>query len=318
MQKKGMQILNFMGNSSKKILVHHEMDEIEVKGSMDIVLTPQFYTFLREELEIKFTYQAKNIAHAFFDDYLDLEQEYQYHVYKHGDEWYFFAYSVDEITSFLEEKGLPLAQIGKIYFAQELEESLLQPVKLGSRLAMQTIDGTVTLIPQHLVETEVEYHSLDLDKESFKQGIALSSSYSSIVPFKEMLMLTSLLLFLGGVFLFDGYRGRASIENIQSTRDNLIEENPKLASSMRRKSELKKYTKIDRVERLKRNKLMQISKIMAHKNRLKSLVLTEKNIVVTITPNSKQDIIKIKNLVKSNGFKLSKESEQEIILEIKL
>ena len=41
MQKKGMRILNFMGNSSKKLLVHYEMDEIEVKGSIDIVLTPQ-------------------------------------------------------------------------------------------------------------------------------------------------------------------------------------------------------------------------------------------------------------------------------------
>ena len=313
-----MRILNFMGNSSKKLLVHHEMDEIEVKGIIDIVLSPQFYTFLREELEIKFAYQAKNIAHAFFDDYLTLEQEHQYHVYKHGDEWYFFAYSVDEITSFLEEKGLPLAQIGKIYFAQELEESLIQPVKLGSKFAMQTIDGTVTLIPQRLVATDVEYHSLNLDKESFKQGIALSSSYSSIVPFKEMFILTTLLLLLGGVFLFDGYRGRASIENIQLTKDKLIEDNPKLSSSMRRKSELKKYAKIDRVERLKRKRLMQISKMMGHKNRLKSLVLTENNIVVTITPNAKQDIHKIKKLAKSNGFKLSKESEKEIILEIQL
>jgi len=41
MQKKGMRILNFMGDSSKKLLVHYEMDEIEVKGSIDIVLTPQ-------------------------------------------------------------------------------------------------------------------------------------------------------------------------------------------------------------------------------------------------------------------------------------
>ena len=313
-----MRILNFMGKSSKKLLVHHEMDEIEVKGSIDIVLTPQFYTFLREDLEIKFAYQAKNIAHAFFDDYLTLELEHQYHVYKHGDEWYFFAYSVDEITSFLEEKGLHSSQIGKIYFAQELEESLLEPVKLGSRVAMQTIDGTVTLLPQRLVATDMEYQPLNLERERFKHGIAISSSYDSLVPFKETAILTTLLLFLGGFFLFEGHRGRATIENIQLTKDELLEEHPKLSYSLRRNSELKKYEKIDRVERVKRETLMQISKMMANKNRLKSLVLTEKDIVATITTRSKQEINKIKSLAKSNSFMLSNETEKEISVEKKL
>ena len=313
-----MRILNFMGNSSKKLLVHHEMDDIEVKGIIDIVLTPQFYTFLREELEIKFAYQAKNIAHAFFDDYLTLEVEHQYHIYKHGDEWYFFAYSVDEITSFLAEKGLPSSQIGKIYFAQELEDSLVKPVKLSSHLVMQTVDGTVTLIPQRLVSENIEYQVLNLDKESFTKGIAISSSYDSIVPFKETAILTTLLLFLGGVFLFDGYRGRATIENIELTKDKLLEEHPKFASSMRRASELKRYEKIDKKERLKRSTLMQVSKMMSHKNRLKSLVLTEKNIVATITTNSKKDINKIKSLAKSNSFTLSNETDKEISLEKKL
>ncbi len=305
-----------MGNSSKKLLVHREMDEVEVKGNMDIVLTPQFYTFLREELEIKFAYQAKNIAHAFFDDYLTSEQEHQYYVYKHGDEWYFFAYSVEEITSFLEDKGLPLSQIGKIYFIQELEEYLVTPVKLSSRLAMQTIDGTVTLFPQRLVDAE--YQTLDLDKETLKQGIALGSSYDSLIPFKETAILTTLLLFLGGFLLFEGYRGRATLDNIELKKDELLADYPMFSSSIVRNSELKKYENIDKVERVKRKNLMQISKMMAHKNRLKSLLLTEKSIIATITTNSKQDTLKIKSLAKSNSFKLSNESEKEISLEKKL
>ena len=313
-----MRILNFMGNSSKKLLVHREMDEVEVKGNMDIVLTPQFYTFLREELEIKFAYQAKNIAHAFFDDYLTLEQEHQYYVYKHGDEWYFFAYSVDEITSFLEEKGLPLSQIGKIYFAQELENSLIEPVQLSTHMAMQTIDGTVTLLPQSLLATDVEYHALDLDKETLKQGIAISSSYDSLIPFKETAILTTLLLCLGGFFLFEGHLERATLDNIQLTKDALLEENPKFSSAIVRNSEIKKYEKIDKVERVKREALMQISKMIAHENRLKSLVLTEKSIETTIITRSKQDINTIKGLAKSNGFKLSNETNKEVRLEKKL
>ena len=313
-----MRILNFMEKSSKRLLVHRDMEEVEVKGRIDIVLTPQFYTFLREELEIKFAYQAKNIAHAFFDDYLTVEREHQYHVYKHGTEWYFFAYSIDEITSFLEEKGLASTQVGKIYFAQELEESLLSPVKISERFAMQTIEGTVTLLPQKLLAPDVEYHRLSLDDETLKQGIALSSSYDSLIPFKETAILTTLLLFLGGFFLFEGERGRATLENIELTQSELLSDYPMFSSSIVRGSELKKYEKRDKVERMKRETLMQVSKMISHKNRLKTLLLTEKNIAVTIITSSKQDVNTIKKLAKSNNFKVSNETSKEISLEKKI
>ncbi|MCK5854820.1 MAG: hypothetical protein KAG56_06325 [Sulfurovaceae bacterium] len=310
--------MNFTGNSSKKLLVHHQMDEIEVGKSIDIVLSPQFYTFLREDLEIKFAYQAKNIAPAFFDDYLNDELEHQYHVYKNGDEWYFFAYSIDEITSFLEEKGVGAHQIGKIYFVQELENSLIDPVKLSDTVAMQTFDGTVTLLPQRFVESGVEYQLLNFDKEKFKNGIAISSSYDSLIPLKETALLTLLLLSLGTFFLFEGSRGRASIENLQLAKDELLEKNPKLSSALRRNSELKKYEKIDKVEREKRKALMKISKMIGHKNRLKSLILTDNNIIITITTRSKQATETIKKMAKLNSFTLSNETAKEISLEKKL
>ena len=101
-------------------------------------------------------------------------------------------------------------------------------------------------------------------------------------------------------------------------KDELLADYPMFSSAIVRDSELKKYKKIDKTERMKRKNLMQISKMISHKNRLKSLLLTEKNIAVTVMANSKQDIIKIKGLAKSNGFKISNESEKEISLEKKL
>ena len=318
MRMKGVPILNFMGNSNHRLLVHREMDNIDIKDSIDIVLTPQFYTFLREELEIKFAYQAKNIAPAFFDDYLNTQMEYQYHVYKHTDEWYFFAYSVDEITTFLEEKGVEAHQIDKIYFAQELEENLLDPVALGDIMAMQTLDNTVTLLPKRLVGSGIEYQLLDLKQKRFQNGITLSSSYDSIIPFKETALLSTLLLFLGCGFIFDGYREQSTIESIELSRDELLEKYPKLSSSLQRNSGLKKYEKIDKNERVKREALMQVSKIISSQNRLKSLTLNEKFLLVTIITDSAEAMRKVKKMAKEKSFKLSNEQGKEISMEKKL
>jgi hypothetical protein len=315
---KGVQILNFMGSSKLRVLVHKDMEDINVKDSVDIVLTPQFYTFLREDLEIKFAYQAKKIAPAFFDDYLNAGVEHQYHVYKHSNEWYFFAYSVEEITTFLEERGLSSHQIGKIYFAQELEKRLESPMELGETMVMQTLEGTVTLLPKRLLSPEIEYQSLNLQKEKFQNGIALSSSYDSIVPFKETALLSTLLFFLGSFFLFEGERGRSSIESLEVSQTELLEQYPKLSSSLQRNSEMKKYTKIDREERVKREALMQVSKMISNSNRLKSLVLNEKSITATIKIDSPVAMRKLKKLAKKRSFTLLNESAKEISVEKKL
>jgi hypothetical protein len=315
---KGVQILNFMGSSKPRVLVHKDMEDVDVKESIDIVLTPQFYTFLREDLEIKFAYQAKKIAPAFFDDYLNAGVEHQYHVYKQGSEWYFFAYSVEEITTFLEERGVSSHQIGKIYFIQELDKRLESPVELGETMVMQTLEGTVTLLPKRLLSHEVEYQSLNLQKEKFQNGIALSSSYDSIIPFRETALLSTLLLFLGAFFLFEGERGRSAIEGLEASRTELLDEHPKLSSSLLRNSEMKKYTKIDQEERVKREALMQVSKMISSSNQLKSLVLNEKSITATIKIDSPVAMRKLKRLAKKRNFTLLNESAKEISVEKKL
>ena len=110
--------MNLMGSSRQRVLVHRDMEDFLTSDSVDILLTPQFYTFLQEELGIKFSYQAKQIAPSLFDDYLDESLNYQFFVYKIGDSWQFFAYSVEEITTFLKDKGIEEGQINKIYFIQ--------------------------------------------------------------------------------------------------------------------------------------------------------------------------------------------------------
>ncbi|MCK4441951.1 MAG: hypothetical protein KAU90_08080, partial [Sulfurovaceae bacterium] len=133
--------MNLMGKSNPRVLVYRDMESISTKDNIDIILTPQFYYFLQEELGIKFAYQAKQIAPSLFEEYLDEQKEYQYYVYKCDNYWCFFAYDIEEITSFLETKGLKKHQIGKIFFVQELSKYLDKAISLGNTTALKSIDG---------------------------------------------------------------------------------------------------------------------------------------------------------------------------------
>ncbi len=284
--------MNLMGKSNRRLLIYRDMPNIDIKGHIDIILSPQFYTFLREELGIKFTYQAKQIAPSLFDDYLEDTQNYQFFVYRDGEYWNFFAYSIDEISKFLEERGLKSYQIDKIFFAQELVEYLNSgAVELGDNLCLNSIDNIVTVVPKRLMEDDYEYNKL---KEiPLKKGISISSSFGSLIPFKYTLILTTLLFILGGIFVAEANRVKNSIRDDEEKLDLLLQRDTKLSSKRIRESILSQYEPIDKIERLKRDTLVDISKLLSITVRLKELKLNDRKISAIIeTDNINQTLKK--------------------------
>ena len=279
---KGIEILNLMGKSNKRLLVHKDIKNININNAVDIVLTPQFYTFLQEELGVKFGYQAKQIASSLFDGYLDEQKEYQYYVYKCDSSWCFFAYNIEDIINFLENKGLKKHQIGKIFFAQELAPYLQKAIELGDTKALQSIDGITTILPKRVLDSEYNYKKLNLNDIPLKNGIAIGSSYSSLIPLKQTIAITSMLIILGGIFIFEGNMIKESIRPNQEKLEKLLDKNPKLSSSRIRKSILQQYIPIDKKERLKRDIIEKISKLLSSNSQLKSLAVDDKKVVAII------------------------------------
>ncbi len=104
-------------------MLYRDMPNISIqKGrGVDILLTPQFYTSLKEDLEVKFAYQAKQIAPSLFDDYIEDIEGYQFAVYKDGKDWHFFAFNIEDIFKFVEERGLNRYQVGQDIFCTGVE-----------------------------------------------------------------------------------------------------------------------------------------------------------------------------------------------------
>ncbi|NOR55751.1 MAG: hypothetical protein GQ531_06035, partial [Sulfurovum sp.] len=109
--------MNFTGTTKALLLVYKDMPEQTLDESVNIVLTPQFYTLKREVLPLQYAYQAKRIAPSLFEGLLEDASNYAYFVQKEKDAWLFIAYDLEKIQDFLVEKGFDLTLVSKMFFA---------------------------------------------------------------------------------------------------------------------------------------------------------------------------------------------------------
>lgn len=279
------------------------MDSVSLKHNIEIILTPAFYTFMREELDVRFAYQAKQIAQSLFDDYLDPSKEYQYHVSKNDGAWYFYAYDIEEIESFLESKGIEKHRVSKIYFAQELSEALTQAIQIDRQIALQTIDGVVTMVPLNLMQSDIEFQTLKLDNLKLNNGVSMGASHTSLVSLKETILLSSLFLILGGTFIMEGYRIQSSTADDERELMSLLDDNPTYGSSMIRESILEKYQPIDKLERQKRQSIKDISKLLSSKSELKALHIEKAKITADISTSDGNIVKQIQKSAKETNLK---------------
>jgi hypothetical protein len=152
--------------------------------SVNIMLTPQFYTLKKEKLPLKYLYQAKKIAPSLFDGFLEDAYKYDYLVYKEEDEWIFIAYDPKAISDFLVSKGIMPEQIGKIFFAQQVSDFFTAPVLLGEKEALVSLDNTVVVIPQIAMQENGGTLTFD-DSFTPKTGVTLEGVHESVISKKQ-------------------------------------------------------------------------------------------------------------------------------------
>ena len=294
-----------MDKSNNRLFIHRNMEPVSLEHSVEIILTPEFYTLIREELDIRFAYQAKQIAEALFDDYLNASKEYQYHVSKADDAWYFYAYNIQEIEDFIESIGIEKHRVSKIYFAQELSSHLKEPIQLSDKNILQTIEETVTIIPLRLMDPNVNFTSMDLKEVKLTSGVSMGASHNSLVSLKETILLSSMFFILGTIFIFEGNRIKASISKDEAQLIALIDDNPSYGSTMLRENILEKYQPIDKNERSKRQSIKDISKLLSAKSALSSLSIVKSKITVEIKTSDANIARQVAQNAKVRNFKSS-------------
>ncbi len=302
----------FMASSRPLVLIHEDMDRVDESGSIDIMLPPQFYTMKRQEINVKYLYQAKKLAPSILESLLADDKEYDYFVFKDGDSWIFIAYSSEEINGFLQSKDIDISRVSKLYFIQQSESKFTSAILLNDFEALGVVDDIVTVVPKSLLAYDTRYQPFD---ETFRpdRGISYGASVGSILTQKDSIVLASIITLFALLFLVEGIRYSRVVAEINEEVSILFDEYPALQSQYTRENIIKKYHKIDKAERGKREILKDLSHLIIPGVEVDSLVMEEKHLFVIFETPDKKGLLRVEALAKQKGYKSSRVGRENLI-----
>lgn len=293
--------MNFTGNTKSLLLVYKEMPEQTLEESVNIVLTPQFYTLKREVLPVKYAYQAKRIAPSLFEGLLEDASSHTYFVVKEGDTWLFIAYDLEKIQAFLLEKGFDLSLISKVFFAEQMSEHLTRTVYTGENESLVNFDGSLMMVPKAVLADDTEY--MDIDKEfSPGKGITLEAGEKSFLPKKESYILAGIIFLFAFLLVIEGLRYDGENKEEAEQIAALLSSYPALQSSYSRESIAKKYQSIDAQERKKRERIKAVSKMIFKGSTLSTFSMDSQKFQALFVCSDEKVVKKVEALAKKENF----------------
>jgi hypothetical protein len=298
--------------NSNLLLVYRSMQTVHPSSSIDIVVTPQFYTLKRETIPVKYAYQAKRIAPSLFEGLIDGDEKKDYFVYREGEEWVFIAYNTAEILAFLKEKGV--VQIGRVFFAQQLASQLEGALRLGDKEALVNIGGTITVVPVAGLD-EVPFVPLTRRLLPHK-GIRFSGGGGGGFLLEDMqaYLLAALFVLFGILWFIEGAGYGKVKDTLQAERDAYYTKYPMMQSRYTRENILQKYRKIDREERKKRDLVAKIAGVLSKKVTLVSFSMDKKQYRATLHVSDRTLLKSVKQRLNQSGLKTIKVTGKEITI----
>ena len=302
-----------MGSNKMLLLVHRDMEHVSLDHRVNIMLTPQFYTMKKEELPVKYLYQAKRIAPSLFDGLLDEQRSYEYFVWREKEVWVFIAYSPEEIKSFLDTKGISEEQLSKVFFAQQAQQAFLQPFVLNNKAALVTVDDVVVLVPKSALPKEYDLAHFD---EHFmpKSGISLPGNSNTFIGRKEAIILTVIFIMFAGIFFFEGWQYSRSLKKQKNEMQELLSAYPVLQSKIQRENISLKYQTIDSKERKKREIVKTLASMIFKGVILTSYHMDEKHFKITFTCDNPKVAQKVKALARKSNFKVTDTKDNSMVV----
>lgn len=264
--------MSLVSNNSNKIFLCSNT-KVNVKGKLDIILSPEFYWVRIFDIPVKSVSQAKYVLPTLFEDILENINDLSYQVIKLEDDKYLcFAYENKRIFEEIKKSGISLSSVNSIYFAQNECKDYTQFI-VDSKSFLYTDDGILVKVPNALLSSPINlvdnYEKIELS--SNKVDIKL---YNNLLTSKQIYSIVAILLIVAfvNVFKIIDYKNETSLmeEKIEKLRSS-----SNLPSSMiQTNAILKKYKKIVSKEK---NKREAIEYILSNKNfKLKNFSL-EKN-----------------------------------------
>jgi hypothetical protein len=293
------------------------MEPVSPEHRVNVMLTPQFYTMKKEELPLKYRYQAKKIAPSLFDGLLDENGTYEYFVFKEEGQWVFIAYDPEKIRTFLHAKGISTEYLSKLFFVQQAAQAFSQPIALNEEESLVTIDGVVVQVPANILPEGSQPGSFSKIVLP-KMGITLSAKGNQLIHKRETAVLSIIFLLFASIFFIEGWGYGQSLKVQSKEMQELMEAYPSLQSKMQRESISLKYRMIDSKERKKREIIKTLAAMIFKGVVLTAYHMDEKQFKVTFNCENAKVAKRVQSLAKQANFKVSSKDNNSVVIEGKV
>ena len=302
--------MNLVSSNSQKVFLCSDT-KIDVKGKVDIILSPEFYWVRIFDIPVKSTAQARHVLPTLFEDILENVKELSYQVIKlEEDKYLCFAYENKRIFEAIKKSGVSLSAVNSVYFAQNECKNYEQFIA-DNKSFLYTQDGILVKVPNGLLTNAVNISDV-LEKIELSSNKVEIKLYNNVLTPKQIYSLVAVLLILACVNFFKLYDYKSENSKFEDKLETL-KANSKIPSSMiQTNSILKKYKKLSSLE-IKKREL--ISYILENKSiKIKKLTL-EKNVLNLILVNT--DKRKADNYI-SKKYKILSSNVNALNLNIKV
>jgi len=297
--------LNLFNNNGELILLYKNMPKPKRAPKYDVVLSPEFYIVKKEQLPIKYSYQAKKLAPSILEDLLDKNKNYEYIVQKTKDGWRFFAYAPIDVEEFLDFNfDIPPSKIGLIYFADQLNKVLAEaPIELDNKTTLALLDSQATIIPKNMLETDkyIKFNRKLRPKGGFAFKSNKKLSEGNQTTDRNLIVVSALIALIALAYIAEGYSYKKATNELQNKLASIYEDSPELQSKLTRDSIKEKYQSIEKKQRSIREQLKNLSRLSSKKTILESLKLNKDNIEASFNVDPK-DAKRIKEITTNTSL----------------
>jgi len=170
---------------------------------IDIILSPSFYWFIEKKLPVKYPFQAKRYMPSIFEEFTQNQNLSYFAISKKEGVFWLFAYSDREILKALEDNGIDMANINKVYFAQNIFPQNIT-LDMGNGFMLCDIDGYILRVPKTFIKQSISVSDILQKDLDFSRGIVLKK-YRGFIQEKllyKIILPIALLALLFGVESF--------------------------------------------------------------------------------------------------------------------
>ena len=282
--------MSLFNSNGRLILLHRGMGKPKRAQRYDLLLSPEFYVIKKENIPIKYAFQAQRLAPSVLEDLLPEDRQFGYAVFKDGDEWFFVAYDPKEIEEFLkEELKIEPEQIGKIYFAQQIAGKISDtPLSLDELTALALVDGYVTVVPRRMMETNryAKFSNSFRPEKSFR--FSRLESEAPVTNEKQAWIAAGLITLLAIFFFIEGISYSKAAKKAYAQLNERFKDYPQLQSARVRKNILDKYHRIDKEQRNIRDRLEALSLLTSKQSQIDTMTLSPGKVEARISTDPKE------------------------------